>query len=63
MLIEVLRIVAILLQPVMPRSCAALLDLLGVPAAARDFAALDSGGVPAGTILPPPKGIFPRIDT
>jgi methionyl-tRNA synthetase len=61
-LIEVLRIAGILIQPVMPRSAAALLDQLAVPAAARDFAAIGAGGVAEGTLLPPPQGVFPRID-
>ena len=41
--IETLRIAAILLQPAMPGSMGALLDLLGVPPEARTFAALDAG--------------------
>ena len=41
--IETLRIAAILLQPAMPASMGALLDLLGVPPEARTFAALDAG--------------------
>jgi methionyl-tRNA synthetase len=61
-LIEVLRIAGILIQPVMPRSAASLLDQLAIPANARDFAAIGSGGVAEGTVLPPPQGIFPRID-
>jgi methionyl-tRNA synthetase len=58
---EVLRQVAILVQPVMPSSMAKLLDLLGVPAEKRDFAALGEGGrLESGTALPAPSGIFPR---
>ncbi len=50
---EVLRQVAILVQPVMPSSMAKLLDLLGVPAEKRDFAALGEGGrLTSGTALP-----------
>jgi methionyl-tRNA synthetase len=58
---EVLRQIAILAQPVMPSSAAKLLDILGVPADARDFTHL--GGVTRitpGTALPPPAPIFPR---
>jgi methionyl-tRNA synthetase len=58
---EVVRQVAILAQPVMPASAAKLLDSLGIPEGARDFAAL--GGetrIKAGTRLPPPVGVFPR---
>ena len=56
---EVVRQVAILAQPVMPASCAKLLDVLGIPADARDFAAIPSRIKP-GTQLPIPTGIFPR---
>ena len=41
--IEALRVAAILLQPVMPGSMGKLLDLLGVPADRRSFAALEAG--------------------
>jgi len=60
-LAETVRRVALLLQPVMPHSMARLLDQLGVPAEARDFAALgeDAALVP-GTPLPKPEGVFPR---
>ena len=47
------------LQPFMPDSMAKMLDQLGVPADARDVAALASP-LPAGTVLPPPQGVFPR---
>jgi methionyl-tRNA synthetase len=58
---EVVRQVAILAQPVMPDSSARLLDSLGVPADARDFATLGGATrIKAGTSLPPPTGIFPR---
>src|ERR1700742_3292051 len=58
---EVVRQVALLAQPVMPESCARMLDILGIPDDQRDFKAL--GGairMKAGTELPPPSGIFPR---
>ncbi|MCA3675382.1 MAG: hypothetical protein INF05_10300 [Methylobacterium sp.] len=60
---EVLRVIGILIQPVMPESGAKLLDLLAVPAEARNFAAADSAHrlVP-GTPLPEPKGLFPRFN-
>src|SRR6202035_3016371 len=58
---EVVRQVAILAQPVMPNSSAALLDSLGVPREdeARSFAALGIR-IKAGTALPAPVGVFPR---
>ncbi len=56
---EVVRLVAILTQPVMPDASAKLLDSLGVATDARDFKALSTRLV-AGTTLPPPVGVFPR---
>jgi methionyl-tRNA synthetase len=58
---EVTRQIAILVQPAMPESAAKLLDQLGVPQDARDFAALGPQGRPKpGTELPPPIPVFPR---
>ena len=56
---EVVRQVAILTQPVMPDASSKLLDSLGVPQDARDFAAL-STRIKSGATLPPPVGVFPR---
>ena len=68
--IETLRIAAVLLQPVMPAAMASLLDLLGTPADARDFAAVEARGgagrfdaphrLAPGVALPAPAPIFPR---
>jgi methionyl-tRNA synthetase len=58
---EVVRQIAILAQPVMPESSARLLDSLGIPAEARDFASLGGAArIEPGTKLPAPVGIFPR---
>jgi len=58
---EVIRQIAILTQPVMPESSAKLLDSLGIPADARDFAALGGATrIKAGTKLPAPVAVFPR---
>ncbi len=58
---EVTRQIAILVQPVMPESAGKLLDQLGVPDDARNFAALGpKGRLKPGTELPPPKPVFPR---
>jgi methionyl-tRNA synthetase len=57
--LEVVRIAALLAQPVMPDSAAKLLDLLGQPADARSFAAIGTRLAP-GTALPAPTGVFPR---
>ena len=62
-LVEAIRIIVILLQPVMPTACAAILDQLALPQDARDFAAIEGRGpVVPGTVLPPPKGVFPRFE-
>jgi len=58
-LADTLRIVATVLQPVMPGSMARMLDQLGVPETARQFHALDQP-LASGTPLPPPVGVFPR---
>ena len=68
--VEALRVVAILLQPIMPASMTALLDLIAVAPEARAFAALDAGAeagrleaphrLQPGRALPPPSPIFPR---
>jgi len=60
-LADVLRAVATVLQPFMPDSTAKMLDQLGVPADARDLAALATP-LPAGIPLPPPQGVFPRYN-
>jgi methionyl-tRNA synthetase len=62
-LVEVIRILGILVQPVMPASGAKILDLLALPDEARDFAAIADGPIAAGTPLPPPQGVFPRYET
>lgn len=57
--IEVVRIITLLVQPVMPTSAGKILDLLAVPEGQRDFAALGSPLV-AGTALPAPEPVFPK---
>ena len=58
---EVVRQIAILLQPFMPESAGKLLDLVAVPADKRDFAQLgEAGRLVAGTPLETPKPVFPR---
>jgi methionyl-tRNA synthetase len=58
---EVLRQVAILAQPFMPASAAAMLDQLTIPEDDRSFDALGAAArIKQGTILPPPKPVFPR---
>jgi methionyl-tRNA synthetase len=55
----VVRIAALLVQPVMPTAADRLLDLLSQPADRRDFGALAVRLAP-GTALPPPAAVFPR---
>ena len=58
---EVTRQIAILVQPVMPKSAGRLLDQLGVPQDARSFATLGpKGRLTRGTELPAPQAVFPR---
>ena len=58
---EVVRQIAILAQPVMPESSAKMLDSLGIPQDARNFAALGGASrIAPGTALPAPVGVFPR---
>jgi methionyl-tRNA synthetase len=59
---EVIRQVAILAQPAMPDATARLLDLVGVAADERGFAALGKAGrLRPGTPLPKPEPVFPRF--
>ena len=56
---EVIRQIAILAQPAMPAAMEKLLDILGIAADSRNFAALASR-IKSGIQLPPPAPIFPR---
>ncbi|WP_075996339.1 methionine--tRNA ligase [Salaquimonas pukyongi] len=56
---EVIRVVAVMVQAVMPESAGRLLDLLAVPQDARRFADTKTP-LAGGTELPKPQGIFPR---
>lgn len=59
--LEVVRRVAVLVQPVMPGSAGRLLDALGQEAQDREFSALSRELVP-GTQLPKPTPVFPRYE-
>ncbi len=60
-LLEVIRHLAILMQPVVPGSANRMLDQLGVAAEARDFSCLNAEHrLVAGTALPKPSPVFPR---
>jgi methionyl-tRNA synthetase len=59
--IEVIRQLAILVQPVMPDAGAKFLDLLAVDGDSRDFGALGAvGRLISGMALPAPAPVFPR---
>ncbi|MCQ0986204.1 methionine--tRNA ligase [Jiella marina] len=62
---EVVRRVAILLQPFVPESAGNLLDTLGVEADRRSFSELaPERALKPGSPMPPPKPVFPRfVDT
>lgn len=58
---EVVRQIAILLQPFVPGSASKLLDLVAAPADRRNFAYLGAAGrLAAGTELSAPTPVFPR---
>lgn len=57
---EAIRRLAILASWVVPRGASAILDQLAQPANARNLAAL-STPLAAGTALPEPSGVFPRL--
>jgi methionyl-tRNA synthetase len=61
-LLEVLRRVAILYQPIIPTSANKVLDLLHVPRDERTFAHLDTSPIVKGATIPKPEGVFPRIE-
>src|ERR1700757_1204493 len=56
---EVVRIAALLVQPVMPDASSKMLDLLGQAGDRRALDAIGARLVP-GTVLPAPTGVFPR---
>jgi methionyl-tRNA synthetase len=61
-LADVIRRLAILVQPIMPDSASRILDQLAIPADARSFAALGSEpAVTPGAELPKPSPVFPRF--
>lgn len=58
---EIVRQIAILLQPYMPDSSEKLLDLVAAPADKRDFGSLgEAGRLVPGTVLEAPTPVFPR---
>lgn len=62
-LMEVLRYVAILYQPIIPTSANKILDLLTVPEDQRSFDKLSNEfKIQAGSPIEKPQGVFPRIE-
>ena len=66
-LYEAIADLAVAIQPIIPGSAAKLLDMMGVPAAERSYAALADAGryrrlAESGFTLQTPSGIFPRLD-
>ena len=58
---EIIRQVAILIQPIMPDSGAKILDILKIPAYERGFEQLGSTHrLASGTVMDKPEGVFPR---
>ena len=59
---ELIRVLALLTQPVMPQSSARLLDQLAVAGDRRDFASIgEEHSLRPGCPLPEPEGVFPRL--
>ena len=62
-LTDVIRMLAIVLQPFTPQGTEAILDQLAVPDDKRDFAALAPGHAPTpGESLPKPVPVFQRLE-
>merc|ERR1712071_174836 len=61
-LMEVMRHIAILYQPIIPASATNILDQLTVPEDERTFDHLDTSPIRFGTPVKQPKAVFPRIE-
>ncbi|OWZ24885.1 methionine--tRNA ligase [Wolbachia endosymbiont of Wuchereria bancrofti] len=61
-LLEYIRIIGILLQPIVPRSAEAILDQLQIPKEQRDLKSLCGAYVSSGTTLHKPTPVFLRIE-
>jgi methionyl-tRNA synthetase len=60
-LAEVVRRLALLVQPVVPNAAAAILEQLAAGSGQQDFSRIgDSGRLVPGTVLPAPRPVFPR---
>jgi methionyl-tRNA synthetase len=62
-LMEIIRHIAIMLQPFTPDSAARILDQLSIPVSSRNFAHLTKEhALTPGDLIPEPTPIFPRLD-
>ena len=61
-LVELVRRIAVLLEPVMPDSCSRMMDMINLPQEMRSFASLGSRIAP-GTKISAPQPVFPKIET
>jgi methionyl-tRNA synthetase len=62
-LAETIRYIAIILQPFVPDSATKILDQLSISKDERKFKHLSRNyALKAGTEIPEPKGVFPRIE-
>jgi len=60
-LVEIIRKISILAQPIIPLAAAKALHFVGVSPNKRDFSSLSKPLLP-GTLLPSPEGLFPRVE-
>lgn len=61
-LLEYIRIIGILLQPIVPRSAEMILDQLQIPKEQRDLKSLCDACVSSGITLPKPTPFFSKFD-
>lgn len=62
-LVEMIRCIAIYIQPIMPDSACKILDTLNIPMDKRSFINLDkSNRLPAGAAINLPTPVFPRVE-
>jgi len=61
-LLETIRRIAILYQPIIPSASNRVLDLLSIPNDERTFDALSASPLREGSTICKPVGVFPRID-
>ncbi|MCA4774404.1 methionine--tRNA ligase [Wolbachia endosymbiont of Mansonella perstans] len=61
-LLEYIRIIGILLQPIVPRSAEMILDQIQIPKEQRDLKSLCNACVSLGITLPKPTPVFLRVE-